>query len=67
MLILYYSLILEGGIYLLMNNNEIRFRVSDLTYSKLKSLSDKIGIPITKVVKNIVISKLVEMKEGIKK
>ena len=47
--------------------NEIRFRVNDITYNVLKDLSVKMGIPITKVVKNIVINKLVELNKGVKK
>lgn len=45
-----------------MSSHEIRFRVSDLTYNYLKSQSVKIGLPITKIVKNIVINKVIEMK-----
>lgn len=47
-----------------MVKNEIRFKVNDLTYNTLKALSIKLGIPITKVVKNIVINRLVELHGG---
>ena len=45
-----------------MKSNEIRIRLSDLTYNYLKSLSVKVGLPITKLAKNIIVNKLMEMK-----
>lgn len=46
---------------------QVRIRFNDLTYNQLKVLSQKVGLPITKVVKNIVIHKLVELKGDNKK
>lgn len=47
--------------------HEVRIRFNDLTYNQLKSKSIKIGVPITKVVKNIVLTSLCDDTKGSKK
>lgn len=43
--------------------NRVVVDFSDLTYKMLKFKSEKVGIPITKVVKNIVVNYLLQEKE----
>lgn len=47
-----------------MINYEIRFRVNELIYNDLKTISKKLDLPVATVVKNIVINKLVDLKRS---